>query len=422
MKVSGLNISSNVVQQNKVAEVKDFLNENYDIKVNQFDPSKSLIVAKTRDYSNPITFDDISLHLLEEGISISDTILRKILKSPNHIRTYNPVEEYFEGLKGKYLGESHIDLLMSHLVIRKYYHSNREFYPWQLYKWMKKWFVATAACALGMHPNDVALGLVHREEGIGKTFFFNFIVPDCLKNLVASPKDDGKFNLEESFARNFLVYFDEMFGITRRNTEEYKKVMSASEIDVYYPREAYPIRRTRIASACFTSNKIPELGGFLTSNMGYRRWLVLELDEINQDYSSKVNIDQIWAEALMLIDQSFDYKWNITEWQEFKEHNRRYIQETTSMKYIKLYFEMSDNGDGQWMQPKEILSLLMTTRKIRREDQQNISDVKLGEALKQLQFPSKQIRKSDGPRHCYYVKPIPGVFANVATTEKVLSN
>lgn len=406
MKITGLNINTNAAQQNKVAEVKEFLSDNYKIKVNEFDPNKSVVEPITKQYANPVTFDDISLHLLEEGISVSDTILKKILRSPNQMQTYNPIEDYFAELKGTYKGVSHIDLLMSHLTMREYPGKKKHYYQERMYRFMKKWFVATVACALGKHANDVAMGLIHAEEGIGKSYFFEFIVPEKLRNLVADPKEDGKFNLEESFARNFFVYFDEMFGITRRNTEEYKKVMSASEIDVYLPREVHPIRRRRIGSACFSSNKIPEKGGFLTSSMGYRRWLILELELINHDYSKKVDVDQIWAEAFVLVEAGYDYKWSMTEWNEFKEHNQRYLEETTSMKYIKLHFEMPLNGEGTWLQPKEILNLLVTSKRLRREDQHKVSDVKLGEALSALNFQKQKRRKPEGPRSCYYVKVV----------------
>lgn len=405
MKITGLNINNNAAQQNKVAEVKEFLGEHYEIRVNEFDPSKSVIRPKTKLYANPVTFDDISLHLIEEGITVSDNILRKILRSPNQVATYNPIHEYFESLKGKYRGVSHIDLLMSHLTMREYPGKKKYYYQERMYRYMKKWFVATAACAMGIHRNDVAMGLVHSKEGIGKSYFFTeFIVPDQLRNLVADPKEDGKFNLEESFARCFIVYFDELFGLNSRNEEEFKKVMRASEIDVYLPRETQPIRRPRIGSACFTSNKIPEKGGFLTSGMGYSRWLILELDKINQEYSKKVDVDQIWAEALLLIDQDFDYTWSTTDWDEFEEHNQRYLKETTSMKYIKMYFDFPENGEGEWLQPKEILNMLISSKKLRREDQHKVSDVKLGEALCALNFDKRSVWKPGGARNCYYVK------------------
>ncbi|HCY41848.1 MAG TPA: hypothetical protein DHV48_10910 [Prolixibacteraceae bacterium] len=177
MKFSGLNLNKNIAQINKVAEVKEFFTEHYEIKVNEFDPNKSLVWSKSKIYFNPIKFDDISLHLLEEGIQVSDNILRKILHSRNQVANYNPIVEYFESLKGAYRGINHIDLLMSHLKAREFPDKKHGYYQNRLYSYMKKWFVATTACVLGLQPNDVAMGLIHAEEGIGKSYFFNFIVP-----------------------------------------------------------------------------------------------------------------------------------------------------------------------------------------------------------------------------------------------------
>lgn len=404
MKLTGLNFKTSTVNVNKVSEVKEFLKAHYDIKVNEFDPNKSIIKCKTKTYPNPVTFDDISLHLIEEGISVSDSVLRKILHSPNQVPTYNPISEYFSGLEGKYKGVSHIDLLMSHLKMREFPGKKHGYYQERLYVYLKKWFVATAACAVGLRPNDVAMGLVHAEEGIGKSFFFNFIIPKPLRNMIADPSDNNKFNLQESFARYFLVYFDELYGINRKNEDEFKKVLSADEIDVYLPREPQPFRRKRIGSACFTSNRTPEKGGFLTSNMSYRRWLILELESINRDYSKKVDVDQIWAEAYLLIHQDFNYKWETADWDEFKEHNKLYLKITPSTQYVKTYFDIPLNGEGVWMQPKEIFNFLNTNKKIRREDLHKISEEKIGEALTLLNFEKKSIRKPEGPRNCYYVK------------------
>jgi len=258
MKLTDLNFKDSAVHLNKVAEVKAFLKEHYEIKVNEFDPNKSFIRSKTKVYLSPITFNDISLRLLEEDIIVSDSVLRKILQSPNQVESYNPIAEYFTSLEGKYKGVSHIDLLMSHLTMREFPGKKHGFYQDRLYVYMKKWFVATVACALGLHANDVAMGLIHADEGIGKSFFFKFILPKPLYNMMADPSDNGKFNLHESFARYFLVYFDELYGLSRRNEEEFKKALTSPEIDVYLPRETQPFRKRRIGSACFSSNKTPE--------------------------------------------------------------------------------------------------------------------------------------------------------------------
>ena len=74
------------------------------------------------------------------------------------------------------------------------------------------------------------------------------------------------------------------------------------------------------------------------------------------------------------------------------------------MQYIKTYFDIPVNGEGSWMQPKEIIKWLNTNRKIRREDQHKVSEEKIGEALTNLLFEKKNVRKPEGVRNCYYVK------------------
>jgi hypothetical protein len=73
------------------------------------------------------------------------------------------------------------------------------------------------------------------------------------------------------------------------------------------------------------------------------------------------------------------------------------------MQYIKTYFDIPVNGDGSWMQPKEIFQFLNVNKKIRKEDLHKISEEKIGEALTQLNFEKKSVRKPEGTRYYYYV-------------------
>lgn len=408
-KISSLDTGKRSLSPNKVAEVKDFLKSNYEIRVNRFDPNpnRAIIQPKTKKFDDIITFDDISLHLLEEGIQCSDTLLRKMLKSSNYMTTFNPVTEYFEGLKGKWKGVSHIDLLAAHIRTRDYHDRSRDYYQERWYRYFKKWIVATAACAIGKRPNDVSLGLVHQEEGIGKTFFFEFITPRSLKSYFCKPKDDvKKFDMETAFAQNFLICLDELIGINRRSNEVFKKVMSEHTVFVQLPRDPFPKEMERIASSCFTTNKTPEMGGFLLSGMGYRRWLIIEIENINQEYSKKIDVDQLWAESIALLDQDFEYAWNLTDWEEFKQINERYKIETPSAKYLKMYFSKPINGEGEWMQPQEILQYLMSNKLIRSDDKGNINNENIGRSLTQLGYNKKKVRKGTESVWAYQVEKI----------------
>ena len=60
MKLTGLNFSKTAVSLDKVTEIKEFLNEHYEIKVNEFDPNKSVVRSKSKIYLNAYLFVNIT--------------------------------------------------------------------------------------------------------------------------------------------------------------------------------------------------------------------------------------------------------------------------------------------------------------------------------------------------------------------------
>lgn len=391
----------------KVQEILDFLTENYAIKVNCFDTSKSKIESKIRKYEHQVTFDDISLHAWNEGISAGDSILRKIMRSPNQVVTYNPILDYFDNLKGKFAGKSQIDLLCEHLTARDFGDKTTEYYQNRLNYIIKKWCVATVACVYGRKPNDVALGFIQRDEGFGKTHLAKFFVPVELTDFyMISDKDSKIFNMSDAVTRNLLINFDELVGITPRSIDEFKKVLSANSLEVKGRGDIYVRRQQRLASVLFTSNHVAELGGFLHNSYGYRRWGTIELETINHRYSIAVDINQLWAEAITLMDGGYDYEWNRADFEAFKEYNTRYLIETPAMKLLRLYYEPAseDSSESRWMQPSEIINELVKAKRINSEYLKEISNEKMGEALKTLNFERQSRRRPDGVRYCYCIK------------------
>lgn len=406
-KISPLQIKKSDAALNKIQEVIRFLNEQYEIRINCFDHTKSMIRSLQKKYSYPPSFDDISLHVAGEGFAINDTILKKILRSPNQMTTYNPIHDYLNGLKGKYAGESHIDLLASHLSARDFGDQEPGYYQDRLRRILRRWLVATAACALGIKPNDVALGFLQMEEGSGKTYLTRFLVPSILKDFyLISQRAQTVFNLEEVFTRNLIVNFDELVGISNRTANDFKKVLSDIEIQVKVPRDPFPKTVPRMASALFTTNRVAELGGFLTEHLGYRRFACLELSAIDQSYSGKVNVDQIWAEAVMLLNQdSFSYIFTMEDYESFRQYNLRYQVETKAMKYLKLYVSHPVDESGEWLSAEEILRRLIEKKYITSEDKMKVSREKIGEGLRTLKYERRNIRQGDnGPRYCYHVQ------------------
>ena len=84
----------------KITPVTDFLRANYQIETNRYDPSVMRIRSLKKLYNFPVSVDDISLHMMQEGIPHTRQMIQMILRSPNQIKRYDPVKEYFDGLRG----------------------------------------------------------------------------------------------------------------------------------------------------------------------------------------------------------------------------------------------------------------------------------------------------------------------------------
>lgn len=403
------NPESTALRSNKIRQIVDFLQEHYEIRINRFKPSQKEIISKTKKYVFPPSLDDISLHLAENEIFISDNILRKIFNSPNQINNFDPITEYFSALEFK--GISHIDKFAT-LIEAKEYHDRvgEGYYQNRQIRIIRKWLVASVACSLGDQQNEVALGLIQEEEGTGKTTICNWLCPEPLKMMfVKSDKEKNGFNLRQAFTENFMVLFDEFVGLTKFTAESFKSTMSSKDIDIKISNDPFPRRKIRIANAMFTTNnKTGREKGFLFSGLGTRRFACLHIESIQYDrIMNDLDVDQIWAEAYTLYKGGFDYKWGPKDFLEFGEYNERFMIETNAVHIIESNFTKPTNGsDGVWITPTDLMIMFKEKGMASRDNLNDLSPEKVGTALRQLGYEKKGKRVEGVVSYPYYVKPL----------------
>ena len=373
----------------KVQAVKEWLDMNYEIKINIFDHSKSYIESKEREYTTSITENDIYMHMIDDGLACSKSLLKAILTSPNQMTAYNPVTEYFDGLQNKWNGVSQIDLYCSFLRAHDFKDKDdTEFYQNRMKYLIKKWLVAVVAQVYGKRQNDVAIGFVNAQGGIGKTTLIEFLVPRCLEEYyVVSDKDERIFRMTECFVSRFIINFDEFVGITKSTENSFKNNMIRLMVDIKLPGESFTTKMQRIASCAFTSNKTQEMGGFLfNSDSGLlRRIAAIEIDEIG-DYREAVDVDQLWAEAMTLYNGTFDYTFNRKDYDDFQEYNAKYVIESTAYKLVKEWYRKpEEDEESLFRMPMDIVRELKAARKI-TSSMTRIDDITIGQALRQLGY------------------------------------
>ncbi|MBP1593032.1 MAG: virulence-associated family protein [Bacteroidetes bacterium] len=372
----------------KVEAIKEWLDENYEIKLNVFDPSKSYIKSKVKEYNSSIRENDIYLHMIDDGMNCSKSLLKTILSSPNQMTPYNPIIEYFDGLKNKWKGESMMNLYCSYLIAHDFKDKENDYYQKRMKYIVKKWLVAVVACAYGKRQNDVAIGFINAQGGMGKTSLISNIIPECLEDYYAiSDKDERIFKMTDCFATKLIINFDEFVGLNKGTENAFKNNMSRTHLDMKLSGESFTTKVQRIASCAFTSNKTQEMGGFLfNGDSGFlRRIAAIEIDEI-KDYRGVLDVDQLWAEAVTLFEGDFDYTFNKEDYADFNAYNAKYVIETTAYKLVKEYYRKpKEDEEYLFKQPMEILRELKAAKKI-NSSMTRVDEITLGQALRSLGY------------------------------------
>lgn len=396
----------------RIQDIVDEINNAFIVRTSVLDPSKYSI--ESRDparYKFPPTADTLYLYLKGIGKTVSRTDLRIILRDPNWFDQENPVLNYFDSIRGMYKGESHIDKLCDHITPRVF-DREPDYYRERMNKLIRKWMVASVAQWMHGYPNSIALGFIAMEEYIGKSFLTRFFLPEALESYYVQPENDSRFSLSDIFTRYLIVCFDDLVGINKGTAriEEFKKYTRSNKILVQRRNDEFPMERPRIAIPMFTANRTAEMGGFLTPNHGTSRYGTIEVEKIDKRYSQRVKIDQMWAEALLLYeDTEFDSDFSDVEITELQEYNQRYVVQTDEAKYVRLYVSAPDSEDDEeadWYTASDILHHLRKHRKILSADTLKITPQKIGSALSATGFQkeSKRIDAKPYPEYRYYLK------------------
>lgn len=413
-RVQPLKATGTAFSSDKVTPVIEFLKANYRIEVNKYDRTQMRIASTgTKIYPFPPSLDDISIHMMQAGIPHTKTLIRMLLNSPNQIASYDPVKEYFAGLRDVELDEeSHIDKLIAHLRVREFDDRPAGYYKEMAARFIRKWLVAAAACATGDYANEAALVLVSDREGNGKTSLAKFLCPEPLREMMTlSHADRRVFNIDQAVTSNFLVLYDEMHGLNASSAEEFKKVMSARSLPVKLRGEFGPVVRPRIASVlATTNNRTGFKSGFLCPALGTRRFISIYVESIDYAYVDNVNIDQVWAEALALAaDPGYDYRYSQEEFAELKEANQRYMIETPASAVLQQVFELpegDDDAEAQLLTPTEVLAILQQRRMVRADVARYMTPKHLGEALTALGFRREMVYGAGERRYKYRVRTL----------------
>lgn len=319
--------------RNKEEKVRNFIEDNYEVRLNLVTTDLEIKNKDSKDDFQPITESLLSdiwfeANLIKGVNNFGANKVAHILGMKSFVTEYHPFKEYFNNLP-KWDNSDHIGEVIK-LVTPKKGQEER------LNTLFRKWIVAVVASAIELKENHTAM-IFAGDQGIGKTSFFANLVPKELKKYYKEEQIDPTNKDHKIMITNsFILNLDELDGITRGESHKLKQFMTSSNHDIRKPYARYSVMLKRRASFCGSVNRL----NFLNDGTGSRRFFVVEALKI--DYLTNINHNQLYAQALDLLNSGFQYWLDMAEIEVINKQNEEYQKESAESDLLDYYFEIID--------------------------------------------------------------------------------
>ena len=331
------------------------------------------------------------------GIITSSDNLYSIIESSFSPRV-NPIQEYFKRLPLVDVSSSSpfslkvIPELASCVVVR----NSDKWLPY-----LTKWLVAVVAnamddCECRNHTCLVLTG----EQGKFKTTFLDLLCPHALHGYSYT----GKIYPQEKdtltyIGQNLIVNIDDQLkALNKRDENELKNLITCPMVKYRMPYDKYVEEHPHLASFVASVNG----NDFLTDPTGSRRFLPFEVLSIDIEKAKRISMDNVYAEAKVLLKSGFRYWFDDDEIAELYRESEDFQVQTAEMELLLRCFEKPTEDESySLMTTTEILTYLGIYT------HQPLVAKRMGEALKKAGYIKVSKRRNGGsPIYVYKIRKI----------------
>ena len=320
----------------------------------------------------PITDRDENtmwLRMKKDGKEVRLQDIRNVLQS-EYVPFFHPFEDYFGSLP-EWDGVDYIGQLARTVHVK----GDQDVFV----EHFRKWFVGIVATLLDERSVNHEILVFIGEQGNFKSTFFSLLLPPPLQmyfqvkmNHQHLTKDD-MLTLSE-FA---LICLEEIDELKNADLNQLKAMITAKDISERAAYARNKEHRKHIASFCGTGNN----PNFLTDPTGNRRWLVWQVEDIDNPYEHPFHYTGIYSQALALWKNGFRYWFDQQEIQLLNLLNREFESTRPEEELLLTYFRPPFVGcHAIFMKVSEILE------RINIGIRQPLSPNRLGIMLKRLGF------------------------------------
>jgi hypothetical protein len=386
---SSVNQSLPPSENNKVSRffaVERHLKDHFDLRYNILAGDVE-IKKKDEVAFIPINENSLYRYLQLNNIQFTPANLSSLLGS-DFVPEYDPIIDYFKILP-EWDGTDHIDHLTTFLEVSGQERFNRHF---------KKMLVRSVACGMGQKWNKQAFILMGGQSS-GKTTFWRWLCPPKLQKFYTEHITTDKDGLI-ALTNNYLINLDELAALQKYEINALKSMVSRDFAKVRPPFGKRSVVLKRRANFVGSTNK----DEFLNDETGNVRWLCFIVNKIDWEYKDKVNLEQVWAQALHLHNAGFSSELDTHDILENENANAEYIVRSPELELVQGHFVPAEKDDtgAEALTATDIFMRL----KISGIAPNNLNTSNIGKAMKQLKFKqtSQRISGSPFPKKVYWVK------------------
>lgn len=258
---------------------------------------------------------------------------------------FHPISDYLDG--HKWDGNDHIGKLCSFI----------EDVDGVFPLWIRRWLIGCIAKVMANPRGQQNRMLVlDGKQNIGKSYFVRWLCSPVPAYHIESPINPED---KDSFIRlmsKWIWEVSELGATTRKaDREALKHFLSLENVTVRKSYGHYDTEKPALANFIGTVNNDI---GFLSDPTGSRRFMSCTLTRMDWVYSKEVDINQLWAQAVVLFRNG--EPWNLTkeEVKQSNEINQTYEVENPFTQYISKYFDIDLSRSDWTMQIAEIIDIL----------------------------------------------------------------
>lgn len=284
------------------------------------------------------TMNRFALEARLEGLDVWDKDVTRYVKS-DFVPSYNPIEEYLRQCRGKWDGRDRISEVAAQIPCSQEH--------WA--EWFRTWFLGMvnqwSDSTMRRYGNSIVPLLISRQGYNKSTFCRSLLPPELQWGYTDNLQLSEKKSVLQAMSQMLLVNLDEFNSIPARIQDGFlKNVVQLATLKMKRPYGKHVEEFARRASFIATAN----MSDVLTDASGSRRFIGIELT--GPIRLRPINYEQLYAQALQMIDKGEPYWFDAAQTALIMESNRQFLFQNPAEEYFSEYFLPTTNEQrGQWL-------------------------------------------------------------------------